>query len=159
MKVSLLIATVLCFAFVPNAHASGDYAVVGAGCTVAPGSAAYTFTGAGAVTFSGTATGYITLYCPMTFAIDQPTSVEVQGADNSSSGYVAVYYYKTNAGTGGYSYISSVSTLDHADSGAYYRDASISDTYDSYQYRYFLQITIYRSSSAATEVFLGASVY
>lgn len=155
MKIALL-SLALTLGATTAAHASGDWAMIGAGCTVDPTSAPYTIA-SGVVTFAGTSTGTILLWCPMTPTIDAPTTFEIQAYDNNTTGAVSSWLVKINANTGAVTNVTGPTTT--TSSSVQNVPIGITGQYDPANYRYGVLVQLTRTNSSGLVMFYGSSIY
>jgi len=151
---------VLTLAFAASAHADGFYSANVGGCTVDPTSAPHVYAN-GTVMFKGNATGTIMLYCPITFTLTPPSVLEIQAVDTGpgNNATVFMYYGKVDANTGYTSIIGGVLSGDNADGLPHYYTAGFTDSYDSTNYRYYVRVSMTRTSASYAARILGVAVY
>jgi len=148
---------------VGTAYANGGVDVQGAACTP-KGSGVYDYaiTNTG-VTFFGSVTGGVDFYCAIPNApqMSPPTTFSIQYSDDTGTAgnEIVATYYKMNRSTGALWPIANIYTHSGCSTGNYKTcTATFVDTFDPATYRYFVAITLERTTTAPNEVFWGATV-
>jgi hypothetical protein len=140
------------------ARADGFYNTIASGCKIDPRSAPVYIEG-GSVTFEGAATGYIFLWCPITFTMSPPSWLEMLATDTGPGAYVQLLYEQADATNGSSTIISNLISTDNVDGYAHFYRTSIFATYAPTTNRYYVRVIIYRNSPSYTVKAYGISVY
>jgi hypothetical protein len=161
MKAILLLsfALGLSCALTSYAHAGGDYSTLGAGCTVDPVSVPHSYAN-GTTTFRGSFTGYIALWCPITYVLDTPTTLELQYAENAvgNNGWVEADLCRQNVNNGYYD-CTDLAYSTVSDGQVHYTSTTLLYPYDPYTYAYFIRVVLKRTLATESVSFFGASIY
>jgi hypothetical protein len=161
MKVIVFSIFASLFVLSGTALAAGDADVVGASCVPDANSRnSWGNNGVGVQQGSGV-TATINFYCGIPNASDMaaPTTLESHYSDDSSGGgQVSVTYYKINKTTAAVTAIASVVSNNCTIGLSKTCTTTFTDTFDPSTYRYFIAVTISKSSLVETEVFWGATV-
>jgi hypothetical protein len=113
------------------------------------------------VTHIPNSTASVTLHCPITqpFNMNAPGIMRLSYTDNSSTfqNNVSAYYKKVHKSTGVQTLITVLSTQT-CGLGTGTCSTAISDVFDPWTYRYYVEVTLQRTNAANTLVFWGVSV-
>jgi len=164
----ILSVILLLYALRGIATAAGGADVVGAACVPDPSTyfCGYVATNGG-VTFGGlsfcTFYPYVNFYCsvPNASQMSAPTTLTISYTDDTGTADNEVYvtYYKMNKATGVLTAVANVITSSGCTTGSFRTcSASFTDTFAPATYRYFIAVTLERTSNAPTEIFYGASL-
>ena len=156
MKKKVILTAALSCALGSAAYAE-DFSVVAGACKVDPSAVPYVFQNfGGSITFAGSATGTISLWCPIDHPIDAPGFIELLATDNAvrSEGFVQALYYGMNGASGNPTLIGGlISTTNQLITQNTVIDPHGLNTY------YYVRVNLYRSRAGQSVVFHGLSVY
>lgn len=171
MKFGILIALALATTFASStAEASGQWSISGGTCTVGdPAIQAnrYLVTG-GSVSFQPTATGLITLYCPVpyttlfnggaVFTTLYMTYADTDGAGSTSNSHIVAQLVKLNASNGTLTNIGSpIDSNSYAATSGSRQSITINHVFDVTSY-YYVRVDIIRSNTSSFSTLFGISL-